>query len=126
MARLFPGRKRRPALRAAGLRDRGLHHRRDVCHRGPEAQFRGRLPGPLPEGADLPASGDRPGAGCPCAEPARCPAHGGHLLGDREQRTLHPGECRPPRSARSRAAQGRVGTIARQGTKKRRGGDSDR
>ena len=55
---------------------------------------------------------DRSGAGRPCAEPAWSPAYGGHLLGDRQQRPLHPGERRPSRPAGSRTAETSIGTAS--------------
>ena len=55
------------SLRADCLRAGGLHHRRDVRHRGQEAVQRRGLQGHLPESAHLRAGGHRQPGGRVCA-----------------------------------------------------------
>lgn len=64
---LVPGRRGWLSLRADCLRAGGLHHRRDVRHRGQEAVQRRGLQGHLPESAHLRAGGHRQPGGRVCA-----------------------------------------------------------
>ena len=80
VAWLLPWRQRRAAYRPCGVCSSGLHHGRNVCRIGQEAQQPGGIQGYLPQGADLPAGGDRPHPGRAGHWNRLCTAHGSDLL----------------------------------------------